>query len=139
MHGGVARVSSWHPKVLPCVHLPCKMPPHTQVVILLYIVCVRVCVCHPLYQRVPCHCFSLQPLNEAGGHSSFHQSVANEATDDWRGYEPVTPGSRTCFPFQLLTSCPLSLFCFMVFHDTPPQTGFLQQPSAALHRFAAAS
>ena len=36
-------------------------------------------------------------LSHAGGHSSFHQSVANEATDDWRGYAPGTPGSRTCF------------------------------------------
>ena len=65
----------------------------------------RVCVCvHPWTK-------GSQPTS-AGGHSSFHQSVANEATDDWRGYEPGTPGSRTCFPFQLLPSCPLSLFCF---------------------------
>ena len=28
---GVARIPSWHPKVLPCEHLPRKMP-HTQVI-----------------------------------------------------------------------------------------------------------
>ena len=30
---GVARVSSWHPEVLPCDHLPRKMP-HTKVLFL---------------------------------------------------------------------------------------------------------
>ena len=29
---GVARVSIWHPKVLPCAHLPRKKVPHTQVI-----------------------------------------------------------------------------------------------------------
>ena len=35
---GVTRVSSWHPKVLPCDHLRHKMP-HTQVVTLLSCAC----------------------------------------------------------------------------------------------------
>ena len=43
---GVARVSSWHPKVLPCDHMPGKMQnTHTQVIILLYIdVCLWLCL-----------------------------------------------------------------------------------------------
>ena len=58
---------------------------------------------------------NLQSLNaekEAGGHSSFHQSVANEATDDRRGYEPGTPGSRTCFSFSTVDKLSTLVFWF---------------------------
>ena len=55
---------------------------------------------------------SFHHFHQAGGHSSFHQSVANEATDDWRGYAPGTPGSRTCFQHFDSTGppCRCSLF-----------------------------
>ena len=67
-------------------------------------------------------------FNKAGGHSSFHQSVANEATDDWRGYEPGTPGSRTCFPFSTVDKLStLAFFGFMVLHDTSPKPTLPQQ------------
>ena len=68
-----------------------------------------------LLLRPPGIATNLQSLNaekEAGGHSSFHQSVANEATDDWRGYEPGTPGSRTCFSFSTVDK--LSTLVFLV-------------------------
>ena len=81
-----------------------------------------VCVCVNPCAEGFATTFTITTVSQAGGHSSFHQSVANEATDDWRGYEPGTPGSRTCFPFQLLTSCPLSLFCFHGSSCYHPQT-----------------
>ena len=72
---------------------------------------VCVCVSQPLFQRVLCFCSA----TTAGGHSSIHQSVANEATDVWRGYEPGTPGSRTCDYFELLPTLFQSLlFASMV-------------------------
>ena len=83
--------------------------------------CVCVCV-HPWTK-------GSQPTS-AGGHSSFHQSVANEATDDWRGYEPGTPGSRTCSPFSTVDKLStLAFLVFMVLHDTFPQT--YSSPAAA--------
>ena len=74
--------------------------------------CVCVCV-------TPCaegfYFFSLLSHHTAGGHSSIHQSVANEATDVWRGYKPRTPGSRTCNRFELLPTLFQSLlFASMV-------------------------
>ena len=68
-----------------------------------------------LLLRPPGIATNLQSLNaekEAGGHSSFHQSVANEATDDWRGYEPGTPGSRTCFSFSTVDKLSTLAFWF---------------------------
>ena len=57
------------------------------------------CVCHPLYQRGPHHSSHLSNYIivsfSAGGHGSIHQSVANEATDVWRGYA-VWSTARTC-------------------------------------------
>ena len=41
---GVARVSSWHPKVLPCDNLPRKAP-HTQAMILRSLIVFEYCGC----------------------------------------------------------------------------------------------
>ena len=74
-------------------------------------------------------------LSQAGGHSSIHQSVANEAPDVWRGYEPGTPGSRTCNRFELLpTLFQFLLFASMVVHDTSPKP-FSFRLAAAERRF----
>ena len=87
--------------------------------------CVCVCVSTPgqrVLHRHLLHRF-FHDFPHAGGHSSFHQSVANEATDDWRGYEPGTPGSRTCSPFPTVDKLSnLAFLVFMVLHDTFPQT-----------------
>ena len=51
------------------------------------------CVCQPLFQRGTN--YSSFQHNTAGSHGSIHQSVANEATDVWRGYA-VWSTARTC-------------------------------------------
>ena len=88
-----------------------------------------VCVCVPPWTKG----FSTTFTPQAGGHSSFHQSVANEATDDWRGYEPGTPGSRTCF--QHIDSNGPPCCCFvvsMVFLMIDPKTFPHRRCAAAL-------
>ena len=62
--------------------------------------CVKVvCVCESCYHmqaQTHIHTY-FNPWSEsrAGGHGSIHQSVANEATDVWRGYA-VWSTARTC-------------------------------------------
>ena len=58
-----------------------------------------VCVCESCYHmqaQTHIHTY-FNPWSEsrAGGHGSIHQSVANEATDVWRGYA-VWSTARTC-------------------------------------------
>ena len=58
--------------------------------------CLYVCVCKLLDTCSYAMGSFIQISIIAGGHGSIHQSVANEATDDWRGYDPGTLESRTC-------------------------------------------
>ena len=86
----------------------------------------RVCVCHPLYQRVQCHCFHCNHSTRQGGKASSDEPCPTKL-NRWRGRSIRVPAIGTFD--QAVTS--LSTFWFMVFHDTP------HKPTAALRRFAA--
>ena len=47
------------------------------------------CVCHPLYQRVQCHCSSLQPLNEAGGQRMTSRRWPTKLVMSWDAVRDV--------------------------------------------------
>ena len=77
--------------------------------------CLYVCVCKLLDTCSYAMGSFIQISIIAGGHGSIHQSVANEATDDWRGYDSGTLESRTCLDshsrlFNCCTSFFLRLF-----------------------------
>ena len=85
-----------------------------------------VCVCHPLCQRVQCHCFPLQPLNEAGASGSTHLP---DATKLW-----CVEGSSQRRLTVYLPNCsqavtPIFLFfASMVVHDTSHKQVFPRPP-----------
>ena len=61
-----------------------------------------VCVCvNPWNIGIGTHMRTFR--STAGGHGSIHQSVANEATDVWRGYA-VWSTARTCYSFFFMFS-----------------------------------
>ena len=61
-----------------------------------------VCVCvNPWNIGIGTHMRTFR--STAGGHGSIHQSVANEATDVWRGYA-VWSTARTCYRFFFMFS-----------------------------------
>ena len=77
--------------------------------------CVCMCVCKLLDTCNYAMGSFIQISIIAGGQGSIHQSVANEATDDWRGYDSGTLESRTCLDshsrlFNCCTSFFLRLF-----------------------------
>ena len=94
--------------------------------------CLCVCVSHPGSKGFPRS--HLSTVTKAGGHSSIHQSVANEATDVWRGYEPGTPGSRTCDRFELLHTLSTLLVCFHGFSTFLPLNQLFLQLCPSPHR-----
>ena len=70
-------------------------------------VCKIVCVCVDDLKRCKtsnlrfCVCNGFfGDFKQAGGHGSIHQSVANEATDVWKGHA-VWSTARTCYQFHL--------------------------------------